>query len=68
MTDEPRTITVRNITLGPIYVDGGGPLTYGEDGPALDSDHTRSLIAAGVLLEMPAAAKVKPKPDPNPEA
>ena len=47
-------IPVKNVSRGPLYVDGAGVLESEATGPAADTDHTAALIDAGSLITMPA--------------
>ena len=49
------SVAVKNVSRGPHPVDPLGMLEPGETGDATDTDHTRALIDAGHLIEMPAA-------------
>lgn len=50
-------IPVKNVSRGPLTVEGCGVLAHGETGQAADTDHTTALIDAGSLIEVPAKAK-----------
>lgn len=52
---QARAIPVKNIDRGPLSVDGCGMLESEATGHAADTGHTRALIDAGSLIEMPAA-------------
>lgn len=47
---------VKNVSSGPQTVEGSGVLASEEVGPAEDTPHTRALLDAGHLIEMPDEA------------
>jgi hypothetical protein len=51
-------VIVKNVSRGPHPVDGCGVLAPGETGPAEDTEHTRALVDAGHLIELPADTAV----------
>lgn len=46
-------MNVKNVARRPVDLEGGRVLAHGETGTAPDTEHTRALIAAGHLVELP---------------
>jgi hypothetical protein len=53
------TIHVKNVGRGPQTVEGVGVLEFEQTGHATDTEHTRALIDAGLLLEIPDEAPAR---------
>lgn len=54
-----KLLTVRNIASGPVSTSTGAMLAAQERGRCPDDEHTRSQIAAGLLIEIAATKTAK---------
>lgn len=53
---------VRNVSRGPLVVDGCGALATGERGSCAETPHTAALIDAGHLVVVPDVTPAVPPP------